>query len=47
MQAFSRKDLPEGVRVVAPGSMVSSEVDKGRLTVYVDNDGIVKNVQVG
>lgn len=45
--AFSRKDLPEGARVVGPDAVASTDVNKDRLTVFVDNDGIVKNVQVG
>lgn len=46
--SFSRKDLPSNHRVLEPESDVTDmDHSPDRLNVYVDKDGIVKDVKMG
>ncbi|KAI6785526.1 uncharacterized protein J7T54_007169 [Emericellopsis cladophorae] len=42
--AFSKKDLPEGHRVVGPNTRTTRDINPDRLTVHTDEQGIVTNV---
>ena len=43
-QTFSKKDLPEEHRVIAPGQLVTRDFKENRLNVHLNEDGIVSHV---
>ncbi|KAI6779335.1 peptidase inhibitor i78 family domain-containing protein [Emericellopsis cladophorae] len=44
---FCKKDLPEGCRVIKPGTMVTKDFKEDRLNVHLDDEGIVTHVLHG
>ncbi|KAL6868816.1 hypothetical protein ACO1O0_000137 [Amphichorda felina] len=45
--AFSKRELPEKHRIIAPGSKVTRDFRADRLNVHVDETGIVSHVTYG
>jgi len=43
--SFAKKDLPQTYRIVTPGAQITMDYRPDRLTVYVNQDGTVIDVQ--
>lgn len=44
---FCKRDLPEQVRIIEPGMMITKDLREDRLNIHVEKDGVVTHVYHG